>query len=135
MVAVAENPHVTALPELRLVREVEAVDGSLPSEKRAGVNLADFDEVAVVVTLLNGATAADVEPHFWSDAKEGSPANGGFVPPSPAATLSVTASGQRFVYRVAHHGAVFFQVTSITGGAGKRVRVEVGGVPVYNRMG
>lgn len=121
-------------PTLNVVRELEAQDSALPTEKKNGVNCAEFDEIVVVGTVLGGATAFTLDVYFWSEAKDGSP-NGGFVPALPAISLSFTASGQRAIVRVAHHATVWLHVPSITGGTGKRVRLEAAGVPAFNVRG
>lgn len=134
MTAVLPTGRVPAAPTFSLFREVAANDAALPTKKEAGINCADFDEVAIHATLLNGGTAATVEPHFWASEKDGSP-NGGFVPEATPQTLAVTAAGARKIFRVAHCDSVFFEVTGIAGGAGERVRLEVSGVPIYGRTG
>ena len=133
MADVMPNAGVPALPELNIVRQVSANDAALPTAKNKGINCSDFDEITVTATLLGGATAAAIELFYWSDAKNGTP-NGGFVPGATAETLAVTASGQRKIFRVAH-SIVWFNVTAITGGTGARVRIEVGGIPIYGRRG
>lgn len=121
-------------PELKNVRVLDAQDAALPTDKGAGFNCAEFDEIVVVGTVLGGATAFTLVPYFWSDSKNGTP-NGGFVPALPAISLSFTASGQRTIIRVAHHGSVWLHVPSVTAGAGERVRLEVAGIPVFDRIG
>jgi len=134
MAEVTPTASVPYAPGSSVFREVDANDAALPTERKAGINCADFDEVVVTATLLNGGTAATVEPHFWSEAKNGAP-NGGFVPEATPQVLAVTAAGARRIFRVGHSGSVFFEVTGIAGGAGKRVRLEVSGIPVYGRKG
>lgn len=134
MAASIPTGRVSYNPTLLHVRTISVNEAAAPGEKKFGLNLAEFDEVILVGTPLGGATAFTVDVNFWSEAKDGTP-NGGFVPALPAISLSFTASGQRAIVRVAHHGSVFFQVPSITGGTGDRVRLEVAGIPAFNRRG
>lgn len=134
MAAVNVKARIASAPEFNVVREVDANDSVLPTDKASGVNCADFDELVVMCTLLNSATAATVELHFWSDAKNGSP-NGGFVNEATPQTITVNAAGVIKRVFAHHHGSIFFGVTGITGGSGKRVRIEVAGVPVYGQKG
>lgn len=131
MADVTATGRVPSAPKLSTFREVSANDAALPTEKKAGINCADFDEVVVVATPVAPCSGATIEAHFWSDAKDGTP-NGGFVPEATPQTLTM-GSGTRMVFRVAHAGSVFFEVTAMAGGGGK-VRLEVSGVPVYGRM-
>jgi hypothetical protein len=131
--AVTVQQRLGAAPDFRVVREVPANDAALPTKKADGLNCVDFDEVVVQVTLSGAIVAADVEPHFWARSKDGTP-NGGFVPESTPQVLHVDTNGVREVIRVAHHDAVFFEVSGIAGGAGA-VRVEAAGVPIYGQKG
>ncbi len=132
MADVTVEQRIGYAPDFHVVREVAADDAALPTGKSAGVNCAEFDEVSVMVTLLNSATAANVEAHFWSPAKNGTP-NGGFVPDASPTVIAGVAAGVRKVVRVGHHDSVFFEVTGITGGSGNRVRVEVAGILIFGR--
>lgn len=134
MAAVTTIHKIAVQPELTTIRTVSANDAALPATKAGGINCSEFDEIVVVVTLLNSCTAANVNAHFWSDAKNGTP-NGGFIGEVTTQTIAATATVGQKVIRVAHHDSVFLEVTGITGGAGERVRIEVAGIPVYNRMG
>jgi len=136
MTAVIETPRVSWAPDQRIARIVKANDAALPAKKSEGLNCADFDDLFVYVTLLNGATAATVEPHFWSSFKDGTP-NGGFVPEATPQVITATAAGVVKRIKVHHQGSVFFEVTGIAGGLAtdERVRVEVSGVPVYGQAG
>lgn len=120
---------IRSLPALSVYRKVEANDSALPTSKRAGLNCADFDEILVVASLKGGATAAIIEPHYFSDEESR------FLPSLPAEQFSLSGQGQRFVLRVGHHGSVFFVVNAITGGSGERVVLEVGGIPVHGQKG
>lgn len=120
--------------KLTHVRSIDTPDIALPGEKNRGLGCADFDEIVLVGTPLGGATAFTVDVYFWSEAKDGT-LNGGFVPDITPISLSFTASGQRALVRVAHSDSVWFHVPSITGGSGERVRLEIAGVPVFNRVG
>lgn len=135
MAAVNPQARVAMAPEFNVIREVAANDSVLPTKKEAGINCADYDELVVTVTLLGGATAAVIEPHFWSDAKNGTPNNGGFVNEATPQTISGVAAGVIKRVFVHHHGSVFFGVTGITGGSGNRVRIEVAGIPVFGKAG
>ena len=136
MTTVTPRLRVPCAPDVQIVREVKVNDPSIPTFLEAGINCADFDEVRVTATLLNSATAATIEPHFWSDNKDGTP-NGGFVEESSPNVLSVPAAGKTDVFRVGHAKSVFFGVTGITGGVATnpRVRIEVSGIPVYGNKG
>lgn len=126
--------RISPAPDFHVIREVSANDAALPTDRPSGLNCADFDELVVMCTLLGGATAADVEPHFWSEAKNGTP-NGGFINEGTPQTINVGVNGVIQRVKVHHHGSVFFGVTGITGGSGKRVRIEVAGVPIYGEKG
>lgn len=118
-------------PDFALVREVTAVDAALPAVKTAGLNLAEFDEVVVEVTL-DGPTGVVVEPVYWVEGV-GAVA-GSFVRDATSQKLTVpSAAGLRKIVRVAHHGSVFFEVTGLVG-AGS-VFVHVAGVPVFGKAG
>jgi len=132
MAEVIATNSVPCAPTSKVFREVTANDAALPTEKSKGINCADFDEVVVHATHLAGGNAATVEPHFWASAKDGSP-NGGFVAEETPQVLAVGAGGSRRVFRVAHSGSVFFEVTGLA--AGKGLRLEVSGVPVYGKKG
>lgn len=134
MTTVTPSGNVPQMPRSVVVREISAIDAALPADSKFGFNASDFDEIVITATLLGGATAAALELFYWSEAKNGTP-NGGFVPGATAETISVTSSGQRKIFRVAGSGSVWVNCSSITGGSGARVRVEVGGVPVYGQRG
>jgi hypothetical protein len=123
------NPNVTYAPTFRTVRKVSANDAALPTSRKEGINLADFDEVVVQVLLKNGGTAAVVEAFFWS------PEAGAFVPLETPVTITAAGKGVRKVLRVNRSESVFFEVTGIAGGAGERVFVEVAGIPEYDKVG
>ena len=122
---------VTYSPELKTVRRVKVNDGALPTERKAGVNLADFDELIVHVILKNSATAATVTPYYWS------PEKGGFVADSAGVTIVAAAAGLRKIIRVGRTESVFFEVTGIAGGAAtdERVFIELAGIPRYDKVG
>lgn len=134
MAASIPTGKISYNPTLSHVRSVEAVDSALPTDKNKGINCAEFDEIVLIGTPMGGATAFTVDVYFWSEVKDGTP-NGGFVPASAPISLSFTASGQRAIVRVAHHQSVWFNVPSISGGSGERVRLEAAGIPVFNRVG
>jgi len=136
MAEVTPTASVPYAPDFNTFREVDANDALLPSERKSGINCADFDEVVIQASLLGGATAATIEPHFWSPSKNGAP-NGGFVPEATPQTIALSGAntGVRKIFRVGHSGSVFFEVSGLAGGAGKRVRIEVAGIPVYGRKG
>jgi len=129
---VTATGRVPSAPKASLFREVAANDAALPTEKKAGLNCADFDEIVVIATPVAPCSGANVEPHFWSEAKDGTP-NGGFIAEATPVVLAM-GGGVRKVFRVAHADSVFFEVTGMAGGGGK-VRLEVYGVPVYGRVG
>ena len=120
---------IASTPEFKLAREVSDNDTVSSLEKRNGINCSDFDEIVVMANLVNGATSADIEPHFWSDCKNG------FVNEQSPQTINVGVSGVIRTLRVHHHGSVFLGVTGLTGGSGKRVQIEVAGIPIYGRKG
>jgi len=132
MAGVDVEQRISYAPTFHVVREPSANDAALPTQKSAGLNCDEFDEVVVMVTVTGAVTAATIEPHFWAGAKNGTP-NGGFVPEATPQTISVTAAGVRKVLRVAHHDSVFFELTGLTGAG--TVRIEVAGVPVFERRG
>lgn len=131
MAAVTPTGRVPSAPASSIFREVSANDAALPTAKEAGLNCADFDEVVITATPVAPCSGANVEPHFWSPSKNGTP-NGAFVPEATPVVMAM-GMGARKVFRVAHAESVFFEVTGIAGGGGS-VRLEVSGVPVYGRM-
>ena len=122
---------VSYAPDLKTVRTMKVNDATLPTERRAGVNLADFDEVIVQVLLKNSCTAATVTPHYWS------PEKGGFVADAVGVTVVAAAVGIRKIVRVGRCESVFFEVTAIVGGAASadRVFIELSGIPSYDKVG
>ena len=131
MAAVTPTGDVPYAPDMNCIREVAAND-SLPTERKYGINCADFDELMVFLTPVAGATAASVEPHFWSESKDGSP-NGGFVTEVTPQTLAIAGGSSKMkIIRVGHAKSVWFHVTGLAGGS---VRLEVSGIPVYGKMG
>ncbi len=116
-----------ALPKLTLVRSVSADDSPLPTTKSSGFNAAEFDEIVIVGSLKNSATGAVITAYFWSDAKSK------FVPDTPGISLTLSGAddAKRVVARVAHAESVFLGVSSLAGGAGERVDIEVGGIPIH----
>ena len=133
MVSVLPKYNVAASPEFTLIREVSANDSSLPDIKSAGINCSDFDELIVMATLTASATAADVEPHFWSPSKDDTPANGGFINEATPQTINVGVNGVIQRIKVHFHDSVFLGVTGLTG-AGS-VRIEIAGIPAYGQKG
>jgi len=134
MAAVTPLGRVPYAPDLGLIREVVGNDAALPTKREAGINCADFDELMVIVTPKGGTTAANVEAHFWSDAKDGSP-NGGFVSEVTAQTIVISGGAAKMrIVRVGHSKSVWFHVTGLAGGA-TTVRIEVAGIPVYGHKG
>jgi hypothetical protein len=131
MAAVTPTARVPSAAKSSIFREVSANDTALPTVREAGLNCADFDEVVVVATPVLPCSGANIEPHFWSPNKDGTP-NGGFVPEATPVVMAM-GTGARKVFRVAHTESVFFEVTGMAGGGGA-VRLEVSGVPVYGRM-
>jgi len=122
--------EITYAPHFTLHRTVQNNDSALPATKRGGLNLADFDEVVVIASFHNSATAADVTPYFWSDAK------GAFVTDNTPVTVTFSGDGL-YKYAVNRHGSVFFRVESIVGGAvdTDRVKMEIAGLPMYHEIG
>jgi hypothetical protein len=122
---------VTYSPELKRVRVVKVNDAALPTERKQGVNLADFDEVIVHVILKNACTAATITPYYWS------PEKGGFVADAAGVTVVAATAGIRKIVRVGRCESVFFEVTGIAGGAGtsERVFIELAGIPSYDKVG
>jgi hypothetical protein len=124
---------VSYSPDLKTVRTVKVNDVALPTEKKYGINLADFDEVIVHAVLKNGATGATVTPYYWS------PEAGKFI--ADAAGVTIVAAGAnsaiRKIIRVGRCESVFFEVTAIAGGAGTddRVSIELSGIPSYDKVG
>lgn len=118
-------------PTMNTVRVVKDNDVALPTEKRFGTNLADFDEIVVHVVLKNSATAATVEPHYWSDAAAA------FLPLETPVTITAAGAGVRNTIRVDRSVSVFFEITGIAGGVATndRVFVELSGVPAYHKVG
>lgn len=117
------------LPGLKTIRTVKANDAALPTEKKFGINLADYEEIVLNVALQNSATAATVTLYTWS------PAAGAFVPFNPG--VAVTGGEQQSRFRVSRSDSVFFEVTAITGGSAsdERVVLEIGGVPAFDKVG
>lgn len=118
-------------PSFKLIRTLK-VDDVVGSElKSHGVNCTEFDEVLVMLSLHNLATAADLQLHFWSDAI------GGFVAEAVPVVASVTAAGVLVRLTTHRHNSVFFEITGIAGGipADDRVKIEVAGVPKFNEVG
>jgi hypothetical protein len=132
MANVTATGRVPSAPTSSIFREVSANDAALPVKKEAGINCADFDEVVVVATPVAPCSGANIEPHFWSESKDGTP-NGGFIP-DVVPQIMAMGSGTRKVFRVAHCESVFFEITAMAGGGGS-VRLEVSGVPIYGRVG
>lgn len=122
---------VSYAPMYRLVRTVKADDASLPTEKRYGINVADFDEVDLMVSLHNSATVATVEPYFWSEEADA------FLPEHESQSVEVSTPGMVVRMTVRRHGSVYFAVTGIAGGVDTddRVKLEVAGVPSYDKVG
>jgi|GEM_PF-1868453 len=114
----------------RVVQNDEALPGDLPTYKGAGINMGEFNRVAVVATFYNSATAADVTPYFWSDEA------GAFVADNTPATVTYSGDGLE-VHEVYRHPSVYFRVDNIVGGAinTDRVKLEVSGLPSFHRVG
>lgn len=125
------NVSVTYSPELRTVRHVKVNDAALPTKRVNGINVAEFDEIAVQVILKNSCTAATITPYYWS------PEKGGFIADSIGVTIVAGANGLRKIIRVGHHESVFLEVSGIAGGAATdlRVYIEAAGIPVFDRVG
>jgi hypothetical protein len=116
-------------PDMNTVRFVKINDAALPTARKFGVNCADYDYVVVNLILKNSCTAANVEPHYWSNEA------GAFLPLATPVVVSVP--GARVVLRVARSVGVFFEVTGIVGGvpANDRVFVEVSGLLASQEVG
>jgi hypothetical protein len=125
------SQSVTYSPDLKTVRAAKVVDAALPTEKKYGVNLADFDEVIVHVVLKNGCTAATVTPYYWS------PEKGGFIADAAGVTVVAATAGIRKIIRVGRCESVFFEISGIAGGAAtdERVFIELAGIPSYDKVG
>ena len=121
---------VTYAPDFKTLKVVKDNE-ALPTEKRYGVNLADFDEVVVMATLHLGATAATVQAYFWSAEA------GAFIAEETPDTVTVGGAGVLAKLATHRHPSVFFRVTGITGGTGgtDRVKLEVAGAPAYDKVG
>lgn len=122
---------ITYSPTSKLMRSVGANDAVLPTTRLDGLNLADFDEVLLQVSLHNTATAATIQAYFWSDEA------GAFLPESTPVTVVAAGSGVLGRLRVHRHSSVFFRVTSIAGGTPGLVWVKLAfaGVPNYHQVG
>ena len=121
--------NTPAQPETIEHRRVSAVDVSLPTTRAKGFNSSAFDEVAVEASLINGGTSATIVVNFWSDELDA------FVPTMPAQTLSVTSASGRGIIRTGHAKSVFLEVSALAGGAGERLVLDVGGIPVFGQQG
>jgi hypothetical protein len=119
---------VPNLPDMNLVRVLKANDGALPTEKRHAIACSDYEEIVVNVVLKNSATAATVTIYAWSDEAEA------FISYSTALTYTGGQARVRFRVDRAH---IYPRVTAIGGGVATndRVFLEIGGVPVYDRVG
>lgn len=121
---------VSYAPHFNLVRTVQNNDAALPTEKRYGINMADFAEAVLMFSFHNSATACDVTPWFWSDEANA------FLADNTPATVTISNNGLLKV-NVYRHGSVFLAVTAITGGAinTDRVKIEAAGLPQYDKVG
>lgn len=118
-------------PKQSTLRIVKVNDAALPTVKNAGLNFADFDQIVLGVVLKNSASAAQVQPHFWSTEAAA------FLPLETPETVVASGSGVRKVLNVHRCDAVFFEVTGIAGGVATsdRVFLEFSGFPKFDEVG